>query len=1161
MPKAADRHLLFGLLALQTGLVRQDQLVAAFHAWTADKSRPIDDHLVALGALNEAQQAAIGTLADLHIEAHGGDPGKSLASIPIGPSTRVQLASLADTDLDATLSHAGPSPTLPDDDPTATFPIGSATAEGRRFQILRPHAQGGLGAVYVALDSELNREVALKQILENHADDPISRGRFLVEAEITGGLEHPGIVPVYGLGTYGDGRPYYAMRFIRGDSLREAIDAFHKRPKSDPNRSLEFRQLLKKFTDVCNAIEYAHSRGVLHRDIKPGNVIVGKHGETLVVDWGLAKALGKSAADAAERTLIPSSADGSSETLPGQAMGTPAYMGPEQARGDLEKLGPRSDVYSLGATLYYLLTGQAPFQGHPAAVLKAVEQGDFPRPRSRDASIDPALETIVLKAMAKVPADRYASARDLAADVDRWLADERVEAYPEPWTRGLNRWLARHRTGVTGIAAAGIVALIGLGIVSAVQTKARQALDVANGKLTEANRELTASNAELEIQRQRAEEREGQAIDAVKRFKDVIADNPDLKNNPALESLRRTLLKEPLAFFGRLRERLQAAEDTRPESLVRLAGIIEDYAHLADEIGDIRDALKVHEDSLAIWERLVRDQPGRDEYQSGLATLENCRGNFLKRTGRPDEALAAHERALAIYERLAGDHPTLIWYQARLADSHNNVGNLLDDIGRPDEARGAHERALAIRERLAGDHPTVTEYQADLALSNNNLGAVLDATGRTDEALAAHERALAIRERLAGDQPTITEYQADLAASYYNLGALLGNRGRTDEALAAYGRAIAIYGGLADDHPTVIGYQARIADSLNNVGNLLDDIGRPHDALAAHERALAIHDRLAGDHPNVAWYQAALAASHTNLGTGLNAAGRTDEARAVHERALTIYERLVGNHPEVPDHASGLGIAWNNLAMIDLQASGFAEARENLLKAISWQKKALDANPRHPRYRQYYANHLRNLIGAERGLGHDDEATRIRRELAEFRLHDPEFEPLDARLKAVLNGEEARENAERLALARRAYDTERFATAAKLWGEAFDSDSKLADSRNPQHRYNAACAAALAASGDGTDPPADGEAKGHLRASALGWLKAELVAWSPFVEQGPPQARAFVAKTLQHWQKDADLAGIREADSLANLPEDERRSWQAFWEEVEALLKRASTPD
>ena len=484
MTAAADRHLLFGLLALQNGLIDQGQLMLAFQAWTRDKSQSLADHLEARGDLTGAKKALLEALAAVHLEAHGGDVEKSLAAIPANRSTRAGLAELGEPEIEATLARVArnprtatpPRPTMITT-PTAprTLSVGAATGDGQRFRLLRPHARGGLGEVFVALDSELHREVALKQILEKHADDPVSRQRFVLEAEITGGLEHPGIVPVYGLGTYGSGRPYYAMRFIKGDSLKEAIEQFHAdiSLKNDPGRrSFELRKLLRRFLDVCNAIDYAHSRGVIHRDIKPANIILGKHGETLVVDWGLAKAVGRADPSVGEQTIAPSSS-GSSETMPGSALGTPAYMSPEQACGDLDRLGPRSDVYSLGATLYCLLTGKPPFEGEDVGeILRKVQRGDFVPPRQLESSLDAALEAVCLKAMANQPGDRYPSCRALADDVERWMADEPVSAWAEPWTRKLLRWLTRHRTGVTGAAAAVLAGVVGLSAVLAVQARA-----------------------------------------------------------------------------------------------------------------------------------------------------------------------------------------------------------------------------------------------------------------------------------------------------------------------------------------------------------------------------------------------------------------------------------------------------------------------------------------------------------------------------------------------------------------------------------------------------------------------------------------------------------------------------------------------------------------
>jgi serine/threonine protein kinase/Tol biopolymer transport system component len=378
------------------------------------------------------------------------------------------IATASDTPPDPNATTRPPNPRAAAAHPFATASDAKPSSGESRFRILRPHAKGGLGVVYVAHDEELGREVALKEIQLSHAHDHDSKARFVLEAEITGGLEHPGIVPVYGMGRYGDGRPYYAMRFIRGDSFKEAVDRFHAAEslqRDATQRNLGLRQLLRRFFDVCNAIEYAHSKGVLHRDLKPGNIMLGKFGETIVIDWGLAKATGKadpnSAQTLAEGPLIPTSGSASAPTQMGSAIGTPAFMSPEQAAGRLDLLGPASDVYSLGATLYYALTGQAPITSTDAVdILNRVQKGDFPRPRQLNPTIHPALEAICLMAMARDPDDRYASAGDLKADVERWLDDSPVSAWPEPLPVKIRRWVNRHRTMTAGTAATLLAAVV-----------------------------------------------------------------------------------------------------------------------------------------------------------------------------------------------------------------------------------------------------------------------------------------------------------------------------------------------------------------------------------------------------------------------------------------------------------------------------------------------------------------------------------------------------------------------------------------------------------------------------------------------------------------------------------------------------------------------------
>jgi WD40 repeat protein/tRNA A-37 threonylcarbamoyl transferase component Bud32 len=456
----ADRNLLFGILALQMNFISCAALIEAMNAWVQDKQKPLGQILVEHKALAADTYQLVDTLVQKHLELHGGDVQKSLTAIRSVASFQKALEQITDPEIRTSLAstfHDGADPFA-----TRASVTAAQTCPGMRFRVLRRHARGGLGEVFVARDEEVPREVALKEI-QCHADSPETRARFLQEAEITGGLEHPGIVPVYGLGQYADGRPYYAMRFIKGDSLRDAIDRFHRDQGKARAKRLELRELLARFIDVCNAIAYAHSRGVLHRDLKPGNVMLGKYGETLVVDWGLAKPLGQNEAVPAdgEQPLVLSRDSGSVKTAAGSAMGTPQFMSPEQAAGQLDQLGLASDVYSLGGTLYCLLTGQPPFADTDiGTLLKKVQCGAFLPPRQVKRTVPPALEAICLKAMALKPEDRYSSPEALADDIKHWLADEPVAVYREPWTGRLWRWARRHHTGVTAVAAA-LLALFG----------------------------------------------------------------------------------------------------------------------------------------------------------------------------------------------------------------------------------------------------------------------------------------------------------------------------------------------------------------------------------------------------------------------------------------------------------------------------------------------------------------------------------------------------------------------------------------------------------------------------------------------------------------------------------------------------------------------------
>lgn len=288
--------------------------------------------------------------------------------------------------------------------------------------------------------------------------------------------------------------------------------------------------------------------------------------------------------------------------------------------------------------------------------------------------------------------------------------------------------------------------------------------------------------------------------------------------------------------------------------------------------------------------------------------------------------------------------------------------------------------------------------------------------------------------------------------------------------------------------------------------------------------------------------------------------GRPAQALASFEQILPIVEKMARDHPESPDFASNLGTTLGNMVTIDLDGRRFDSARDKLTRAVEWQGKALAANPRDPFVRKLLINHLSKLIDAAEGLGRADEVAEARRARDALVAGDPAKAALDARLGEVLKGLLPKDEAERLNLAYRASQKAIHAASARLFAEALANAPKLAEDGRTPHRYNAACAAALAASGQGKDDPKpDDDARAKLRKQALGWLEVELSSRRRVAMTIGPGNKQAVAKSLRHWKVDADLAGIRDAKELARLPDDERAAFQHLWSDVDGLLTKVAS--
>jgi tetratricopeptide (TPR) repeat protein/predicted Ser/Thr protein kinase len=777
------------------------------------------------------------------------------------------------------------------------------------YRVLKVLGKGGMAVVLLASQQQPRRQVAIKVILEGISGSGLQR--FRSEADVVARLRHPHIVQIYQVGEH-HGRPYFVMEYLEGGSLAQKLASSPLAP----------RAAVKLLAALAEAMQYAHSQGVLHRDLKPSNILLTADEQPRITDFGLAK-----------QTAVEAELPAEQRTESGAILGTPSYMPAEQAMG--QAVGPAADVYALGAILYECLTGRPPFRAATMLdTLQQVRSQEPVAPSRLQPGLPRDLETVCLKCLEKDPRKRYASAQELAEDLKRWQAGQPIRARRVGRLERAWKW-TRRNPGVAGLLAAVLLVLAAGTVASTLfALEARRQADDARLSAEAAGREKTKGEEALAAE-SKARKRTREALDDMS--SQVIEDW--LARQGKLEPAQRAFLQKALAHY----EAFAVESDNFEEVRKSVAD-----AHL--RVGNIRERLGQHAEAEAAYRRaqqvstsLAADFPAVAGYRLDVARSHANLAKLLQTTGRLKEAEAAYHDALEICKPLATDFPEVPQYRQDLASSGTNLALLLANTSRPKEAEAAYRNALEIRKQLVRDFPAVPQYRQDLGRSHLNLGILLKATGRPKEAEAAFRDAQALYKPLATDLPTVPEYRQELALSYNNLGALLMETGRTQLAESAFRDALDIYKRLAADFPSVPQYRQDLARTHNNLAIRLFKTNPPQ-AEAAYREALDVRRRLAADFPTVPEYHGELANTLDGLAKLLHdrkdyssARQLLDEARPHLQAALEANPRhpyfrgvfcdnrqvLAATLLELGDHA-GAALAAADLARIAFNPSGDA---------------------------------------------------------------------------------------------------------------------------------------------------------------------------------------------------------------------------------------------
>jgi len=873
-----------------------------------------------------------------------------------------------------------------------------------RYVEFTPLAEGGMGVVYLALDTDLNRQVAMKIVRPidaprgsapgtpfDLAPPPAAsdtagsfgelRQRFLREAMVTGLMEHPGVIPVYELGQTEAGVPYYTMRYVRGRrTLRVAMDEASGR---------EARwALLEPFLKICDTLAYAHARGIIHRDLKPENVALGSFGEVIVLDWGIAKIRGGVPGGGRPTVLRVQKASSGSETLEG-VLGTPGYMSPEAAAGDLDQVDERSDVYGLGTLLYEILTGRLPFDaGNVVRWMERSVREDAPLARTIDPSVPAELEAVCAAALVRDPAKRLPSAGELADRVRAWQRASAVERENE----GLRAEAEAALRASEGLRGDPLVRQLDRAASAATRllerapedARGRAVLDAANAQRERGVREReslarrrllgrvgvaavgVAAVAAFFVARaldQRRQEAEGSAVRAIAAeatattAKERAEGERRRADAEAAEAkTQRDAARSSQAAAEAERKKAQEAEAVAKKNLDRAETLMSFLLfEMRDElrpIGRLSVLERLATKALEFFDALPPESRTATTLRHEGVALDLL-GDVQDDRGDRQAALATYRKALEIGRRLSAATPDDLNLAHDVSVDHNKIGAVLHQLGESDEALASFRASLAILRDLAKKQPNETLWKHSLSITLTNVGDELTVKGDKPGATEVLEEALSLARTLRAAGPEEAKWPGLVATALESLGSFRNATGDTEGALATYQEALGVRASVLAQTEGNRQAQHELAVAQSNVAVLLQELGRTDEALETGRAWLANAQALAeADTTNLLWLRS-LGGARDLVAAMLERKGEAGaEAAELRRLGLVLWKALAEQVPDDLARQGKLSTAYGAYAEALVGLGDLATAVAVRKEALAFQSQLADRHPDMPGLRR-----------------------------------------------------------------------------------------------------------------------------------------------------------------------------------------------------------------